>query len=185
MNQETSTYIETGDYPIVDEWVNNWWPDNAKKAIMTYIPDFQHRIKFRTCVKFPTISKSLEDSFQLVINYNCDNDCFIVWNAAIQNHIHWMNSKKKLHLDIGCSGERLMHRPIDANTITHFFREFGRGGSKYVEMISIVGKDALADFCKDYSKMIIPDPNSIPKGRICLYAVAGGEIQYILSRREA
>lgn len=183
MNKETKITIKTGDYPIVDEWVNNWWPDDAKKAIMTYIPDFQHRIKFRTCVKVPTISKSLKDSFQLVINYNSEKNCFIVWNAAIQNHIHRMNNKKKLRLAIGCSGERLLHQPIETNTIAHFFREFGRGGSKNVEMISIVGKNALADFCKDYREKIKPDPKNIPEGKICLYAVAGGEIEYIHSNK--
>lgn len=184
MNQETSAHIKTGDYPIVDEWAK-LLPNNAFQTITTYIPDYKKVVKIRRSTGKPQIS-TLEDSFQLVINYNCYRDCFIVWNAAIQHHIYRKNNKNgkgKLRLSLGSVGERLLHQQITTNFQKCYYREFGRGGSNHVELIWILGRDAFVDFCKDYPQMIIPDPTMIPKGKSCLYAVAGEEIQYIKSKK--
>ena len=42
---------------------------------------------------------------------------------------------------------------------------------------------AIADFCKNYQEMIKPDSKQMEKGKRCLYAVSGGEIQYIPSEK--
>ena len=38
--------IKTGDRPPVDEWVNNIWPDSAKKAIKEHIQNYSEVVKF-------------------------------------------------------------------------------------------------------------------------------------------
>ena len=177
--------IKTGDCNNVNEWVNNTWPEKneeekkAIEAVKKYIPDWQNVVKFRTATDRPKIS-NLENSFQLVINYNCDKGCYIVWNAAIQNHIH---AKKKYSLSIGANGKDLLHKTIFPTSITLFYRDVWPPREKQVELILIVGKDSIADFCKNYQEMIKPDIKQIPNGKRCLYAVAGGEIQYIPSER--
>lgn len=176
--KKSKEYIKTGDHQIVDEWVNNIWPADAKRAIKNCIADYRKVVKFRTSTGDATISRPIADSFQLVINYNSTQKCFIIWNAAIQNVIH---NGKKMRLTIGKTGEALLHKRIDPDSITPFFRDINRSvkDAKCVELILIVGENALADFCKDYEKLIKPDKERVPKGKICLYAVAGGEVEFI------
>lgn len=172
--------IKTGDFWIVDRWLERW-PYDAVKAITEYIPDYQNVVKFRRSTTGPTVG-NLKDSFQLVINHNCDKDCYIVWNAAVQSRIH-EDAKKSISLSFGEELKEKLTHPIDSNGIVPVFQGIGRGGSQDVELVLIVGKDAIADFCKNYQEMIKPDIKQIPNGKRCLYAVAGGEIQYIPSER--
>lgn len=159
------------------------WPEEAKKAITAHIPDWKNTVTFRTSSKNPVISKSL-DNCQLIINYNSERKCFIVWNAAIQRQIYRVNrknAKAKLRPALGCAGERILHKMITPNFQECYYREFGRGGSKHVELIWILGTNAIIDFCKNYKQMIVPDPKLIPKGKTCLYATVGQNIEYIQS----
>lgn len=178
MAKKSEEYIKTGDYPIIDEWVNNVWPSDAKTATKNYIADYRRIVKFRTSMGVATISRPIADSFQIVINYNSAKKCFVVWNAAIQNGIH---NGKKIRLTIGEDGEALLRKAIAPDSITPFFRKIRKKGSgiEYVEMIFLVGQNAIADFCANYKDMIVPNEEQIPHGKTCLYAVAGGEIEYI------
>lgn len=175
--KKSKEYIKTGDHQIVDEWTNGW-PSSAKKAIKNCITNYRDVVKFRTSTGDATISRPIADSFQIVVNYNSAKKCFIAWNAAIQNGIH---HGKKIRLTIGKKGEALLHKQIDPDSITPFFRDINHSvqNTKCVELILIVGENALADFCKDYEKWIRPDKEKVPKGKTCLYAVAGGEVEFI------
>ncbi len=178
MAQKSRTYIKTGDYPIIDEWVNNTWPATAKEAIRICGINYRKVIKFRTSTGKGTISRPVADSFQLVLNYNSAQKCFVVWNAAIQNEIH---HGKKMRLSIGRKGDELLRKPIAPNSITPCFGEIGRGGDRAgrVELILIIGRDALPEFFRGYNDLIVPNRGEIPKGKTCLYAKAGEEIEYI------
>lgn len=178
MAKKAKEYIKTGDHSIIDEWVNNVWPDSAKKVIKDYIPNYRKTVKFRTSMGAATISRPIAGDFQIVINYNSAKKCFVVWNAAIQNKIH---RGQKMRLTIGSNGEDLLRKTINPDSITVFFRKISKGGrdTKYVEQLLLIGENALADFCKNYKEKILPDKKEIPEGKICLYAVAGGEIEYI------
>jgi len=169
----------TGDYPIVEDWAKGW-PEEAVTAIENNIEDYRHIVKFRTPTTKATISGPIEKSFQLVIGYNSTKECFIVWNAAVQNHIH---NSKDINPALGAEGEYLLHS-IKPDTIKPFYRETGRGGSDFVELVLFVGMDVFPEFCKEYKNHIKPDPKLIPKGKSCVYAEAGGELQYILSAKE-
>ena len=171
--------MKTGDYKIVDEWFNNVWASCAKEgiaAITKYIPDYKKTVIFRTSTRLPSISKPIKDTYQLVINYNSERDCYIVWNAAIQSHIH---TGKKIQPSIGKKGEIMLHERIEPDSIIPLFRGIGYEGSKQVELILFVGKSAIDRFCKEYKYSLKPDCKQIPKGKTCLYAIAGGEIEYI------
>lgn len=170
--------MKTGDYQIVDEWVKTWSED-AKNVITKNIPDYQNKIKFRTSTECPVIH-DIEDTFQLIINYNSAKKCFIVWNAAIQKHIH---SGKKITLSLGNKGKDKLHEIISPTSIIKFFREVEYQDSNEVELILFIGNDALENFCKNYEQMIKPVPEEIPAGKTCLYAVAGEKIEYIQSAK--
>lgn len=173
-------YIRTGEGKTVDDWVKYVWPDHAKLAILNYIPDYRKTVKLRTSNGKPTISRPIGGECRIVINYNSGKNCFIVWDAGIQNRIH---HGQKMHLPMGKAGEDLLHKPIDPNSVTPFFREFTQNGTRYVEMISLVGGNALEDFCKNYRERILPNRKEIPEGRICLYTDDDGSIKEI-SREE-
>lgn len=169
--------MKTGDHSIVDEWAK-LWPQEALETIENNILDYQRKVKFRTCAATPSISRPIEDSFQLVINYNTEKECFVVWNAAIQNHIH--PKGKKIRPALGKDGEDLLHS-IQENCIKPFYREIGSGSSNLVELVLFVGKNALPDFCKQYKELIKPNPKHIPKGKFCVFAVPGGKVEHIQS----
>ena len=99
--KESGEIMKIGDCEIVRECVNNLWPDLAKKSIEKCIPNYEKTVIFRTSTGKPVIS-TIEDTFQLVINYNTARKCYIVWNAAIQSHIH---TGKKIRPSIGKKGE--------------------------------------------------------------------------------
>lgn len=169
----------TGDYPIVEEWATTW-PGEAVAAIESNIEDYRHIVKFRTSTTKATIRGPIEDSFQLVIDYDSTQKCFVVWNAIVQNHIH---NGKDIKPTLGVEGECLLHT-IKPDAIMPFYREIGRAGSDFVELLLFVGMDAFPEFCKEYKDYIKPNPKLIPKGKSCIYAKAGGELQYIPSTKE-
>ena len=59
--------MRTGDYPIVDEWTNNIWPEEAKQAIQKFIPDYMNSVVMRTATTNITISFPLKETAQLII----------------------------------------------------------------------------------------------------------------------
>lgn len=169
----------TGDYPIVEDWTKGW-PEEAVTAIVNNIKEYRQVIKFRTATTEATISGPIEESFQLVINYNSTTECFVVWNAAIQNSIH---NGKRIILSLGTEGERLLHS-VKHDVIMPLYREIGCGGSNCVELVLFIGRNAFPEFCKSYKEYIKPNPEFIPKGKSCVYAETGGELQYISSKKE-
>lgn len=90
-----------------------------------------------------------------------------------------------MHLPVGEEYETILRKPNVPDTITVIYRKFKINGVESSEQIRIVGKDALADFCKDYMKHIKPNEAEIPAEKRCLYAVADGKIEYISRQDEA
>lgn len=171
--------IKTGDRLPVDEWVNNIWPGSAKEAIEEHIKEYRNIVKFRTSVRSPTIARPIKKTTQIVLNYNDEKKCFVIWNAAIQAIIH---KGRKIHPTLGREIKENFFQSVKPDSVIPVYQEIGRGGSGKVELVLIIGIDAFPDFCKNYKEMIKPDVSKIPKGKICLYADAGGEIQE-LSRK--
>ena len=84
---------------------------------------------------------------------------------------------------IGKTGEELL-RKVRSDDIVPFFREIGYDGAQQVELILILGENAIEPFCEDYETYLEPNREQIPEGKICLYAVACGEIEYIRQEDE-
>lgn len=171
--------IKTGDRPPVDEWVNNIWPDSAKEAIKEHIQNYSEVVKFRTSAGNPSIRTPIGENCQIIINYNSERGCFVVWNAAIQSAIH---KGKSIQPSLGKKIREDIFHSIKPDSIIPEYQEIGRGGSGKVELVLIVGIDAFPDFCEHYRERIRPDMREIPEGKICLYADAGGEIQELRRR---
>lgn len=168
--------MRTGDYPIVDEWTNNIWPEEAKQAIQKFIPDYMNSVVMRTATTNITISFPLKETAQLIINYHAGKKCFLIWNAAIQETIH---KGKEVTIPFGKKLSEELDRTIAADALIPIFKEIGSGGSGKGELILIVGEKAFPNFCKTYKERIKPDISLIPKGKECLYAEAGGTVQHI------
>lgn len=170
--------IRTGDFPIVNEWVNNTWPEKAKEAIAQYVPDYKNSFIFRTAETVITIKAPIEGSYQIILNYCISKKCFLVYNAAIQNCIR---QSEKIHIRLGKSVLDSLSQPIVHDSISSVFQEIRKNGRGQVEHVLIVDADAIEKFCKSYKELIVPDTNLIPRMKTCLYAEAGGEIQKIQS----
>lgn len=182
MDKDSKYYIRTGEHPMIDEWVNNNWPDGAKEAIVTCIPDYQDVMRLRTSTSGPKVS-AWGDRVQIVLNYNHDKDCFIVWNAAIQRSIHRSSKPDSIILSFGADLEAQLRQPIESDSVSYVYQEIRDSAPKLVELVLVVGQNALSRFLRNYSEMLKPDPKQIKKGKSCVYAVAGGEIEYIHSER--
>lgn len=160
---------------IVEEWQRNVWPAGTKE-IMSNIPDYTNVVKPRTSTTTITVTAPSEESFQLVVNYYSYKKCFIVYNAAIQNFLHPGDEWK---ITFGKAVKDRLAGSIDENAIIPVFKDVRRGGANSVELVLIVGMEALSDFCKSYKEWIKPDVSLIPDGKTLLYADAGGKIQFL------
>ena len=161
---------------IVEEWQRNVWPAGTKEIMSDNIPDYTNVVKPRTSTTTITVTAPSEETFQLVVNYYAYKKCFIVYNAAIQNFLH---PGAEWKITFGKAVKDRLAGSIDEDAIIPVFKDVSRGGKNCVELVLIVGVDALGDFCREYKKWIRPDVSLIPEGKTLLYADAGGEIQYL------
>lgn len=161
---------------IVEEWQRNVWPEGTKEIISDSIPDYMNVIKPRTSTTTITVTAPSEKTFQLVVNYYAYKKCFIVYNAAIQNFLH---PGAEWKITFGKAVKDRLAGSIDEDAIIPVFKDVRRSGKKCVELVLIVGVDALGDFCRAYKEWIRPDVSLIPEGKTLLYADAGGKIQFL------
>lgn len=183
MDKKNEYYLKTGEKKMMDEWVNNHYPESAKKAIVTYLPDYRHIARFRVNTGNPQVS-SLDENVHFVLNYNCDRKCFIVWNAAVQRSIHQPKDGKSIQLTVGAALKNRLHQRINSDATIRIYQEIRGHGDTQVELVLIVGEDALVDFLRNYQELLKPIPTEIKKGKACLYAVAGGEVEYIQGEQQ-
>ena len=155
-----------------------FWTESAKKVVQRYIPNESETVRLNENINgMYTVTPPIEHSVQLIITYVYGWKAYIVWNAAIQNAIH---PCKKMQLVMGKDASEILHRR-EYDSIFQTFKEVKKykSGGNYVELVLVVGKNAFSDFCKSYEMYMYPDTELIPKGKKCLYATAGGEIQEI------
>ena len=160
------------------------WPTDAYKTVLRSIPFASKRVLFReTCNGTNTFSHAIPSSYQLVISYYYTERVFVVWNAAIHHHIH--DRRGMTTLSIGADARDLINAGLESSCIERSFKSVKQKGTKdCVEMITIVGVDAVYDFCKDYQEYILPQLSAIPTGKTCLYSTPSGKLQRLNSKRE-
>lgn len=168
--------VNAREKAIVEEWQRNVWPAGTKEIISDNITDYMNVVKPRTSTTTITVIAPSEKTFQLVVNYYAYKKCFIVYNAAIQTFLH---PGAKWGIPIGKAVKDRLAGSIDENAIIPVFKDVRRGGKNCVELVLIVGVDALGDFCRTYKEWIRPDVSLIPEGKTLLYADAGGKIQFL------
>lgn len=170
-----------GDSHIVKEWVSNTWQEKGYEAIAQLIPDSENEVLYRTSDVGPSISRSKIKNHQIIVNYNICKRYYLVYNAAIQKYIHKSNP---IHISPGSIVKKRLAQCIEADSISFVFQDIKGDGDDQVELVLVVGENAIEQFCKSYKELIFPDANQIPKGKTCIYADAGGEIQRIRSTQE-
>ena len=159
------------------------WPANAEKIIARSIGGaYDHVIFGNSRSGQYRTTHPISESFQFVISYNYSSETFIVWNAAIHRFIH--RGKENTTLSTRGNALSALVRGIPKKEIKRVFQEFGNLGDEYKdcgEIVLLVGKEALCDFCNSPEEYIFPELDDIPKGKICLFARAGASLQRICS----
>ena len=153
------------------------WPQGTKKIVLRTIPQAFEKVVFKeTSTGTNAFIHPISSTYQLVISYYYSQKVFVVWNAAVHAQIHDLRGMTTL--SIGADADALIKSGFGKGRIESIFKSVKQKGTKdCVELVTLVGVDALYDFCKAYSEYIIPELNHIPKGKQCLYATPGGEIQ--------
>lgn len=153
------------------------WPTGAKKIVLRNIPFAYDTVIFKeTSNGGNTFAHSIHSKYQLVISYYYPKKVFVVWNAAVHHHIH--DSRGMTTLSIGSEADELLKNGFESDRIDCCFKTIKqRGTTDCVELVVIVGVDALYDFCKAYQEYILPQVNTIPKGKKCLYATPEEKLQ--------
>lgn len=155
------------------------WPLGAERIVKRIIPNASVVVAFRhTKTGNNVISKLLPGTCQLVISYYYPKKVFLVWNAAVHHHIH--NKNGQTTVGLGAGGEAMLRHGFQANRIDFSYKDVKQNGyPSCVEKVIIVGVDALCDFCRSYQELLLPDMSEVPKGKLCLYAVSGGELHQL------
>lgn len=155
------------------------WPYEAKKIVLRNISNADFCV-IMSDSKTGTYAKShpIDRSARLVISYIWPKDIFVVWNAAVHAYIH--NEKGMTTLSIGKENEHFLDESFDSDAIVSVYKTVKQPGiCDCVEMVLIVGKEALFDFCKNVDEYLFPNVDTIPLGKKCLYATPGGELERI------
>lgn len=119
---------------------------------------------------------------QLIISYNYSYKVFVVWNGAVHQQLH--NHCGKRTLSMGATAEQVLRKELDLNDIQRVYKPIKQDGyTNCVELVVLVGRDALVDFCKSYEAYIFPDSSTIPDGKECLFAVPSEPIKRIGSKK--
>lgn len=177
MNKRGHYRMKTGAALIVDDWVNNNWPEEAKEAACNFIRDFR-AIAFCTSETGPTFTPIDAKNCQIMVDYYRSRKCYLVYNAAI--HIY-LSKKEQIKITFGKRVTERLAQPISQDSISCVYQEIRGDGKDQVELVLIVGENAIEKLFQSYKTLIVPDANQIPKGKTCIYADAGGEIQRIKS----
>ena len=155
------------------------WPSGTRKIVLRNIPDAINTVAMReTKDGGNTFTRGLDPACHFVISYYYPQKVFIIWNASVHRQIH--NPKSMTTVSIGEENKGLLNASFNTGCINPVFKPIRQEGIKdCVELVVIVGENALYNFCKTYEEYLIPNINEIPMGKHCLYAVPGGELHKI------
>lgn len=154
------------------------WPSGTSKIVLRNIPDANNCVIMSESEDGKhTKSHQIDASTRIVISYVWPKDVFVVWNAAVHAHIH--NKSGQTTLSVGEKNKTLLSE-VDSTAIIQTYKRIQQKGIYgCVEMVLIVGKEALFDFCKNVDEYLFPNVDTIPLGKKCLYATPGGELERI------
>lgn len=155
------------------------WPAGARKIVLRNI------LNAYDCVIMSeskdgkyTASHQLAPATQLVISYHYEKQVFIVWNGALHRHIH--NANGMTSLSMGSNAKGLLDCGFDESRIECTYKNIGQDGYRdCVEMVVVVGKAALLEFCKHADSYILPNVTTIPRGKHCLFARPNCDLEKI------
>lgn len=157
------------------------WPVVAKKIVLRNIPNAQNTVIMSECKdgKYRT-SNQISTDVQLIISYNYEKEVFIVWNGAAHRHLHNPNGMSTLTM--GAQATELFNDGFCADCIKPTFKNLRQQGyCDCVELVVVIGKSALMDFCQNYDHYIFPDITEIPEGKKCVFARPNEDLELINS----
>ena len=156
------------------------WPMDSYRIILRNMPD-DRVIKSASKDGKYVAAHRIHPEVQLVISYNYEKQVFIVWNGAVHHYLH--NHSGKSTFSMGADAKETISDGFDLNRIQCVYKDIRQPHwENCVELVVIVGKDALLDFCKSYESYIFPDVSTIPEGKDCLFATPLSQIERV--RRE-
>lgn len=160
------------------------WPANATKIVLRNIPNANSYIIMSENKNGKYTSNGpLAPEVRLIISYNYAKEVFIIWNGFVHQQIH--SSMGMCTLSMGKEAEKMLKKKPDDIWIEQTYKEIRQKGmDNCVEMVVIVEKNALLDFCKNFEEYIFPDPRTIPKGKKCVFAWSNDKLEKIDSDGE-
>ena len=155
------------------------WPVNATKIVLRNIPNGNSCIIMSETKDGEYTSKgSLASEVKLIISYNYAKEVFIIWNGFIHQQIH--SSTGMCTLSMGKEAKKMLKKKPDNIWIEQTYKEIRpKGMDNCVEMVVIVEKNALLDFCKNFEEYMLPAPKTIPKGKKCVFAWSNDKLEKI------
>lgn len=172
--------LKPGQHSPVGTWANYHWPKEAEVAITKHIPNYQKVILFGTAEDTVTTSDLHKGRFEIILDYHESKHCYLAYNAALRE----CNSKaKKIKISFGKNVKDCLSQVIPADAIFPVYQDIGKTGLQ-VELVLVIGENAIDAFCKSYKSLMVPDATLIPYGKTCLYAVPGGKVQEIQSTKK-
>lgn len=152
------------------------WPLFAENTVARCIPHAYDKVYFGNSAEGKyQLSSGVKEGFQFVISYQWPYDVFIVWNAALHRLIRSENSN--ITFSAGNEAKKAISDGLPVNNcIKRYYKNLKnlrKEFSNCVEVVLVVGKDAIYDFCQTPMEYMLPSLEEIPAGKICLYAKAG------------
>ena len=152
------------------------WPRHTRKIILRNIPNAESCAIMSQSKDGKYSTSRLEPFVKLIISYNYEEEIFVVWNGYLHQQIH--NTNGGVSMTMGSSAKSLLQNKETNIFIERCYKEIKQHGRKNcVEMVVLVGKDYLLEFCRNYEDYMIPDACTIPNGKTCLFALSDSEIE--------
>ena len=131
------------------------WPVNATKIVLRNIPNGNSCIIMSETKDGEYTSKGpLASEVKLIISYNYAKEVFIIWNGFIHQQIH--SSTGMCTLSMGKEAKKMLEKKPEDIWIEQTYKEIRQKGmDNCVEMVVIVEKNALLDFCKNINQEIM------------------------------
>lgn len=129
------------------------WERLDKTIILRNMNDSMFLANSSTEGKF--VYRDRISSEQLLISYDCVHEVFSVWNASVKRLLKTSNGM--ITFDRGADAHRAVENGIGEYEIRKEFKAICFQGKKeYVEIVLLIGKKALFEFCQNYTEYLFP-----------------------------
>lgn len=152
------------------------WPRNGIKIVQRYFPDNFYTSSSSIDGKYQ--SRTQISSEQMLISFDCKHEVYTIWNLYI--HKFLKDTRSMVTVRRGAPGDEAIKRGMKVNDIIKTFKPIRHGNrEECVEIVVLVGKDALFEFCSNYSDYLFPHIGDNTLKKIAFSTPDVNELQFI------